>query len=105
MGKSLFFGTYITERWTLEEFQAYAGPHFRAGQGWTYVPQRRAVFFNGDTARFDETLLNEKSGLTRGTGVLVMADGAWKIARYHLTLPVPNELIYDLVDMIRAQEP
>lgn len=102
---AVFFGTDINERWTLEEFQAYAGPHFRAGQGWTYVPQRRAVFFNGDTAWFDETLLNEKFGLTRGTGVLVKVDGTWKIVQYHLTLPVPNALIYDLVDMIRAQEP
>ena len=101
---AVFFGTDITERWTLEEFQAYAAPHFSAGRGWTYVPQHRAVFFNGDTAWFDETLLNEKFGLTRGTGVLIMDNGAWKISQYHLTLPVPNDLIYDLVDMIKAQE-
>ncbi len=101
---AVFFGTDLTERWSLEAFQAYAAPHFRAGRGWTYVPQHRAVFFNGDTAWFDETLLNDSFGLTRGTGVLVRTGNTWKIAQYHLTLPVPNALIYDLVKMIRQAE-
>ena len=99
---AIFFGTDLTERWTLAEFQAYAAPHFGAGRGWTYIPQTRAVFFNGDTAWFDEELLNERFGMTRGTGVLLLQDGEWKIAQYHLTLPVPNDLIYDLVDRINA---
>ena len=101
---AIFFGTDLTERWTLEEFQAYAGPYFSKGVGWTYVPQHRAVFVNGSTAWFDETLLNEAFGLTRGTGVLTFDGERWRLAQYHLTLPVPNALIYKLVEMIKAQE-
>jgi len=100
---AIFFGTDLTERWSLEQFQAYAGPYFRVGRGWTYVPQERAVFFNEGTAWFDETLLNESFGMTRGTGVLIQTEAGWKITQYHLTLPVPNELIYELVEMIRAR--
>ena len=102
--ESIFIGTDITERWTLEEFKTYAKPAFDAGNGWTYVPQSRHVYLaeDGQTAWFDEILLSERFGETRGTGVLVMEGGAWKVAQYHLTLPVPNELIFDLVDMIKA---
>ncbi len=102
--QAIFFGTDIAERWSLEEFQAYAGPYFRAGRGWTYVPQQRAVFLNGDTAWFDETLKNENFGLTRGTGVLTWDGSHWKLTQYHLTLPVPNDLINQLVDLINAME-
>lgn len=105
--ESIFIGTDITERWTVEEFKDYARPHFEAGRGWTYVPEERFVFVANDrqTAWFDEILVNERFRRTRGTGVLIMEDGTWKVAQYHLTLPVPNELIYELVDMISSQEP
>ncbi len=102
---AVFHGTDITERWTLHEFQSYAQPHFARGQGWTYLPTERHVYVakDGLTAWFDEILVNEKFGETRGTGVLVLMDGAWKVAQYHLTLPVPNDLIYELVEMIQEQ--
>ena len=103
---AIFHGTDIMERWTLEEFQAYAQPHFSQGRGWTYEPRERHIYVaeNGQTAWFDEILTNEKFGETRGTGVLVLMDDSWKVAQYHLTLPVPNDLIYDLVEMIEHQK-
>lgn len=103
---AIFHGTDITERWTKAEFQEYALPHFEDGHGWTYIPQTRNTYISedGNTAWFDETLLNDNFGLTRGTGVLVLTDSGWKIAQYHLTLPVPNNLIRDLVTMIEEQE-
>ena len=105
--ESIFIGTDITERWTVEQFKAYAKPHFDAGRGWTYIPEQRFIYVadDGQTAWFDEILVNEKFGETRGTGVLVKEDSTWKVAQYHLTLPVPNDLIYDLVDMINNQNP
>ncbi len=57
---------------------------------------------DGTTAWFDERLFNETYGETRGTGVLVLRDGSWRIAQYNLTIPVPNELASDLVGRIRA---
>lgn len=101
---AIFLGTDATERWTVGEFRAYAEPIFSQGRGWTYVARERNVFLSeaGDTAWFDERLLNEKYGEVRGTGVLVHRDGAWKIAQYNLAFPVPNDLAADLVERVRA---
>ncbi len=100
----IFLGTDATERWTVESFKGYAKPYFDQGRGWTYTATERHVYLSDDglTACFDERLANESFGECRGSGVLVMDDGRWKIAQYNLTIPVPNDLAYDLVEMIRA---
>lgn len=102
---AVFLGTDITERWSLEEFKAYALPHFSKGRGWEYRAKSRHIYLSqdGKTAWFDEILLNQKFGETRGSGVLVREGARWKVAQYHLTLPVPNDLIEDLVQRIQAQ--
>lgn len=102
----IFLGTDLKERWNVEEFKAYALPHFSKGKGWTYTPVSRHVYISDDeqTAWFDEVLRNEHYGLTRGSGVLVRQAGEWKVAQYHLTLPVPNELIDRVVKMIEKME-
>ena len=101
--EGVFLGTDATERWTVEQFKAYALPIFERGRGWTYVPSERHVYVSedGTTAWFDERLFNESLGDTRGTGVLMLSDGNWKVAQYNLTIPVPNELASDLVARIR----
>lgn len=103
--EGVFFGTDATERWTVDEFRPYAHKRFATGQGWTYVPRAgsRHVEFDptGQVAWFDEILDNEHYGETRGTGVLRLVGGEWKIAQYHLTIPVPNELADTVVQMIR----
>jgi len=101
----VFLGTDINERWSVEEFKSYALPYFQKGKGWTYTPQSRHIYLSedGKTAWFDEILLNDKFGETRGSGVLINRDGTWKVAQYHLTLPVPNELIETVVKMIEDQ--
>ena len=107
--EGVFFGTDATERWTVDEFRAYAHPFFSQGRGWTYVPREgmRHVEFDptGHVAWFDEILDNDHYGETRGTGVLRLIDGEWKIAQYHLTIPVPNALADTVVDMIRRTSP
>ena len=102
--EGVFLGTDATERWTVEQFKAYALPFFEQGRGWTYVPTERHVYVSedGTTAWFDERLFNDSLGETRGTGVLVLRDGNWKVAQYNLTIPVPNELASDLVARIRV---
>lgn len=99
----IFIGTDGGERWAVDEFRDYARPYFQRGQGWTYVPTERHVRISGDgsTAWFDEMLRNEGLGVTRGSGVLVQEDGEWRVAQYHLTIPVPNEIAGDVVEMIR----
>lgn len=104
---AIFLGTDATERWTKEQFRAYAHERFSQGKGWTYTVARRNIFLSHDrrTAWFDEELNNEKYGPCRGTGVLVREDGHWKIAQYNLTIPVPNDLAETVVKMIREQRP
>ncbi len=103
----VFLGTDATERWTVPAFRAYAHPIFQQGRGWTYVvrPGTRHIAFDpgGTVAWFDELLDNASYGETRGTGVLRRVDGAWKIAQYHLTIPVPNALADTVVRLIRSQ--
>lgn len=102
---AIFLGTDATERWTKPQFRAWARPYFSAGKGWAYTKKARAVFLSADrrTAWFDETLVNDKLGECRGTGVLVKRSGRWKIAQYNLTIPIPNELAEDVVRQIRAR--
>ena len=103
---AVFMGTDATERWPIGEFKTYANARFDTGKGWTYTPTSRNIYFNEnrDTAWFDETVMNEKYGKCRGTGVLEKSGGEWKISHYNLTIPVPNDLLVKVVDMIKGQE-
>ncbi|MBL6693861.1 MAG: nuclear transport factor 2 family protein [SAR86 cluster bacterium] len=89
---AIFLGTDKTERWTIEEFKAYAKPAFADGNGWTYSVVERNWEGVGDTRWFDEILFNEKLGHCRGTGVVQLIEGEWKILHYALTMLVPNEI-------------
>ncbi|MFZ4574192.1 MAG: nuclear transport factor 2 family protein, partial [Phycisphaerales bacterium] len=73
------------------------------GKGWTYTPRDRHVTMgvDGTTAWFDEKLDNAKYGECRGSGVLVREAGAWRIAQYNLTVPVPNDMLADVAKQIR----
>ena len=81
---AVFLGTDKTERWTIEEFKSYAKPAFSDGHGWTYAVVERNWEGDGNTRWFDEILLNEKLGHCRGTGVVELINGEWKIYRHRL---------------------
>lgn len=100
---AVFLGTDATERWTLDEFKAYARPHFESGKGWTYTLAERHVSISpaGDAAWFDESLDNAKLGRCRGSGALILTHAGWKITQYNLTLPIPNDLILDVATQTR----
>ena len=89
---AIFLGTDKTERWTIEEFKAYAKPAFEDGHGWTYTLVERNWEGEGDTRWFDEILFNEMLGHCRGTGVIQLINNEWKIAHYALTMLVPNSV-------------
>ena len=89
---AVFLGTDKTERWTIEDFKAYAKPAFSDGHGWTYAVIERNWEGDGNTRWFDEILLNEKLGHCRGTGVVELINGEWKISHYALTMLVPNSI-------------
>jgi SnoaL-like domain len=104
-----FMGTDIQERWTIPEFYSYTKPYFDQGHGWTYTPIMRNITYHpnctstSSIAWFDETLHNERLGTTRSSGVVVRDNHQenWKIAQYHLTIPIPNHLADAVVQMIR----
>ncbi|MGE3334883.1 MAG: nuclear transport factor 2 family protein [Rhodospirillaceae bacterium] len=104
----VFIGTDATERWTVPEFKAYAKDSFDAGKGWTYVPQSRHITVERAEAPrvawFDELLKNEDFGLTRGTGVLMKIEGEWRIEQYSLSLPIPNDAIYQIGKEIKSAD-
>lgn len=89
---AVFMGTDKSERWTINAFKAYAAPAFADGHGWSYTVIERNWEGEGSTRWFDEILLNAKLGHCRGTGVVRMVEGNWKIAHYSLTLLIPNDI-------------
>lgn len=103
---AVFIGTDATERWSVDEFKAFAEPFFSKGRGWTYTKTERHIDLavSGKTAWFDEMLWNEKYGTCRGTGVVVLTDNGWRIAQYHLTFPIPNELSAEITSRIKELE-
>ncbi len=107
--EGVFIGTDASERWTVAEFREYAEPLFKRGRGWTYKPRAvgRHVDLSptGDIAWFSEMLDNEKYGVCRGTGVLRKMDGSWRVVQYHLTVPVPNDLMERVTMLIKSKAP
>ncbi len=89
---AVFLGTDKSERWTIDQFKVYAEPAFEDGHGWTYSVKERNWGGEGNNRWFDEVLLNQKLGHCRGTGVVELIDGEWKIAHYALTMLVPNDI-------------
>lgn len=100
---AIYIGTDATETWTLQEFKSFAKPYFDQGRGWLYTPTERKITLSeqGNTAWFVELLWNEKYGQSRGTGVLVKEPDGWKVAQYHLTFPIPNELAKEITQQIK----
>ena len=101
---AVFLGTDKTERWTIEEFKTYAKPAFADGHGWTYAVVERNWEGEGKTRWFNEILLNEKLGHCRGTGVVQLINGEWKIAQYSLTMLVPNTIAADIGSQTRKAD-
>jgi SnoaL-like domain len=103
---AVFLGTDATERWDLAAFRAYAHPRFASGHGWVYHPQRRSIVFasDGTVAWFDEDLMGERAGPTRGSGVLVVSGGRWLIAQYNLAFTIPNERFDDLRKILEGKK-
>jgi len=101
---AVFMGTDATERWTRDEFRAWAKPIFARGKAWSFraVSRNVSVSRDGTVAWFDEALDTPNMGPCRGSGVLVKEGGAWKIAQYNLSVPIPNDLLPDFKGRIEA---
>jgi hypothetical protein len=102
---AVFLGTDPGERWPREEFRKWAHPIFAKGKGWEIKPRKRHVYLSADrkTAWFDEDADSRELGPVRGTGVLVLEKGKWKVAQYNLSLPIPNEKFEDVRKLLEGK--
>ena len=100
--QAVFMGTDATERWTVDQFKIWAKPIFDRGKAWSFAANRRFIDYNSDStvAWFDEELSTTNLGPCRGTGVLKLTDSGWKISHYNLSIPIPNQMVRDLVIQI-----
>jgi len=99
----VFLGTDGKERWTVPAFRAYAHPRFASGKTWSFRSTRRDLSVRGDVAWFDEDLATPNLGPARGSGALLRdSQGAWKVAQYNLSIPIPNERFADVKTVIEG---
>lgn len=98
----VFIGTDARERWGKLDFRQYSS----GSNGWIYTPEQRNINItpDGQSAWFDEALLSQSYGTSRGTGVLIRTAQGWKISQYHLTLPIPNGMVRAVTDQIKEYE-
>lgn len=101
---AVFMGTDEWERWPRRPaFEDYVNSRFQDGRGWTYrsVEREVAVSELGNVAWFDEVIFSETNGRFRGTGVLLLQGGEWKIAHYAMSFLVFNENWAEVIDLTR----
>ena len=89
---AVFIGTDATENWQLEAFKQFSKPYFDRGKAWSFKAVERNVYLNKteQIAWFDE-LLETWMGICRGSGVVLLESGEWKIAHYVLSAAIPND--------------
>jgi hypothetical protein len=95
---AVFIGTDPKENWNKPAFMAYAKPFFDKGKAWSFTTIERHIYFNSNNtiAWFDE-LLNTQMKICRGSGVLVLQNGKWKIQHYVLSMTIPNEVSDEVI--------
>jgi hypothetical protein len=101
---AVFMGTDEWERWPKHpDFSDYVDSRFKDGSGWTYRSVERTIRLadSAEIAWFDEVLFSEQNGRFRGTGVLTLQDGSWKIAHYAMSFLVLNENWEAVIDLTR----
>jgi hypothetical protein len=98
---SIYIGTDATERWTKQEFKAFAEPYFKRGKAWDFKPYDRDIHISADGKHvwFSE-LLQTWMGVCRGSGILSKTTEGWKIDQYHLSVTVPNDVIKDFIKLV-----
>ena len=92
---AVFLGTDPEERYALPDYADWVRPHFARGRGPRSIPLHQNIFISDDGgfAWFDERVHKPDLGTFRGSGVLALQGERWKIVQYHLSVPVPNELL------------
>lgn len=98
---AVFIGTDATENWQLEAFKSFSKPFFDKGKAWSFTPLQRHLYQANGVVYFDE-LLDTQMGICRGSGVLKLENGTYKIAHYVLSIAVPNENVTSLTALKKS---
>ncbi len=101
---AVFMGTDEWERWPKHpDFVEYVDSRFSDGSGWTYKSVERTIRLaeSADIAWFDEVLFSEQNGRFRGTGVLTLQNGQWKIDHYAMSFLILNEIWNQVIDLTK----
>lgn len=100
--RAVFMGTDEWERWPKEpQMRDYVDGRFKDGKGWNYRSVDRQVQLadSADLAWFDEVVYSEVNGRFRGTGVVSLQNGEWKIEHYAMSFLVFNEAWPEVVEL------
>lgn len=100
--RAVFMGTDEWERWPKEpDMRNYVSSRFKDGSGWNYRSVERQIQLadSADLAWFDEVLFSEANGRFRGTGVVSLQDGTWKIEHYAMSFLVFNEVWPEVIEL------
>ena len=102
----VFLGTDASERWSPPAFRRWAAFAFERESAWMFTPwsQHLTLDSSGRIAWFDEQLDSRSYGTCRGSGVLRLVEGRWRVAQYNLSIPIPNALAKDFVERIRNHD-
>lgn len=88
----IYMGTDPAERWDKAGFFAFCKPYFDKKTTWDFTATQREVYLNdSETIAWFEETLDTHMGPCRGSGVLRLHKGEWKIDHYVLSLVLPNE--------------
>ena len=96
-----YLGTDPTERWSKTEFRKFCEPFFlEKKQAWDFTPSNRNWGHSpdGKTFWFDESLDTWMEGC-RGSGVVQLVDGEWKLSQYNLTVLIENDKIKKFIKL------
>lgn len=96
--EGVFIGTDATENWQNEAFKTFSKPYFDKGKAWDFTPVERNVYVYDDKKLvwFDE-LLDTQMKLCRGSGVMKLVKGKWKVAHYVLSITIPNDNVNEVI--------
>ena len=108
----VWIGNETSERWDRDAFLGFAAPIFARGEGWTYAARNggrdRHVTLAPDpcacVAWFDEVLDSQTYGTARAEGMMVRDGADWRVLRYALSYPIPNDLADGMTTEIKAFE-
>jgi len=91
--EGVYIGTDKSERWTRDEFKAWAKRFFERPSAWAFKSFNRHINFSEDHRWiwFDEQL-HTQMGICQATGVIQQTARGLEIMHYQLSLTVPNEL-------------